>query len=629
MSAGPPAERARPVLVYDGRCRFCVAQARRLDRWLGGRVRIESFRDPGVLAKYPGLSEERCEEALQLVFPDGRIAGGAEAVSRALRLSPLLAPAGWLYEIGPLRRALDAGYALVARNRFRLGGEVCEDAECRLHPHAPAAPESRACVRDLFLRLLGVIFLVAFLSLLSQVTLLFGRRGLLPAREYLDSIRGAAGLLDAPTVFWVDASDATLVGVAVAGALASVLLVLGVAPRPALALLWVLYLSFATIGQDFLSFQWDNLLLESAFFALFIAPAGWRPRRAPPPSAVGVFLVQWLVFRLHVESGAAKLLTGDPTWRDLTAMATYYETAPLPTWVGWYVHQMPLWAHKACSLFTFVVELGAPLAIWGPRRVRGAVFFLMLAMQVSIVLTGNYGFFNYLSAALCLFVLDDGHLAWAARRLPLPWVRGAVSPPGAPEGGEAARRSGAWAAVALVLVPLSIVPFLRFLPLEGLERDLAPVRSALIAFRSINAYHLFATMTIERREVVIEGSVDGEAWRAYEFRYKPGDPARAPGFVAPHQPRVDFQLWFLTLRGGRGAPYFDRLLERLLTAPLRVAPLFSSDPFPDAPPVFLRVALYRYRFTDRAARRDTGAWWRRDLEGYSGVVTRDTFAPRG
>jgi len=645
VTAGDRAVSDLPVLVYDGHCRFCVAQARRLERWAGGRVRIESFRDPGVLAKYPALAEERCEEALQLVLPDGRVASGAEAVSRTLRLSPLLAPAGWLYEIPPLRRALDAGYALVARNRFRLQGEVCEDAECRLHPHAPAAGAARARVRDLFLRILGGIFLVAFLSLLSQVTLLFGRRGLLPAREYLDAIRGAAGVLEAPTLFWIDASDGALVGVAAAGALASVLLVLNIAPRLVLFLLWALYLSFATIGQDFLSFQWDNLLLESAFFSFFIAPAGWRPRRAPPPGGVGVFLMLWLVFRLHVESGAAKLLTGDPTWRDLTAMATYYETAPLPTWVGWYAHQMPLWAHKACSLYTFVVEIGLPLAIWGPRRVRGAVFVVMIAMQISIVLTANYGFFNTLSAALCLFVLDDGHLAWIARRA--RWGRaggdsgategdaGAAAGPAAPAAREPARAlaprgSGALVLAALVLVPLSVVPFLRFIrPLEGLERDLAPVRRALFASRSINAYHLFATMTLVRREIVLEGSEDGDAWRPYEFRYKPGDPTRAPGFVAPHQPRVDFQLWFLTLRGGRSAPYFDRLLERLFIEPRVVAPLFARDPFPDAPPGFVRVAIYRYRFTDAAARRESGAWWRRDLEGYSRVFTPASFAPSG
>src|SRR5213593_2733427 len=238
---------------------------------------------------------------------------------------------------------------------------------------APEPPPGRGRVRDLFLRLLGVIFLAAFLSLLVQVRLLFGRDGLLPAAAYLDAVR-AHGILAVPTLFWLDASDRALVGLGIAGAVLSFGLILNVAPRWCLLALWALYLSFVSVGQDFLSFQWDNLLLESAFFALFVTPGGLRPRNAPPPHPLAVFLMLWLLFRLHVESGAAKWLLGDPTWRDLTAMATYYETAPLPTWIGWYAHQMPLWAHKLCGLYVYVVELGLPFLVYGPGRVRGGVF---------------------------------------------------------------------------------------------------------------------------------------------------------------------------------------------------------------------------------------------------------------
>ncbi len=675
----PPSD-ARAVLVYDGQCRFCVAQASRLARWAGGRVRIESFRDPGVLERYPGLTSERCEEALQLVLPDGRVASGAGAVARTLRLRPILAPIGLLYEVPPFRALLDWGYGVVARNRFRIAGavagrvesriegrvageiagsdpgEVC-DAACRAHAHdgrtedfavsraGSALPRKapRARVRDLFLRLLGAIFVVAFLSLFAQATLLWGERGLLPAREYLAAVRAARGadaplaaLLSAPSIFWLGASDTALRAAAIAGAAIGVALTLGIAPRICLVALWALYLSFVSIGQDFLSFQWDNLILESAFFAMFVAPAGWRPRGAPPPHPIGVFLMLWLVLRLHVESGLAKWLGGDPTWRDLTAMATYYETSPIPTALAWYAHQMPLWAHKACSLFTSVVELGVPLFLWGPAPARLAAFALMLAMQVSILLTGNYGFFNSLSIALCLFVLDDGHLAWAARKFGLArgFARGLARGPAeesAPRHARAAERgrpeprarTAALVAAAIVLVALSILPFARwFKPPEDLMRALAPAQRALQSFRSINAYHLFASMTIERHEVAIEGSADGAEWLPYEFRYKPGDPRRAPPFVAPHQPRVDFQLWFLALGGrARGERYFDALLARCLEEPRAVAPLFSRDPFPETPPARLRVLMYRYRFTDAAARRATGAWWTRELEATSREMT--------
>ncbi len=465
----------------------------------------------------------------------------------------------------------------------------------------------RSFVRDLFLRLLGAVFLAAFLSLLVQATLLFGQQGLLPVQDYL---RAPRGFLNAPTIFWLGASDGTLRAAALAGTVPSLGLILLLAPRCCLALCWALYLSFVTVGQDFLSFQWDNLLLETGLCALFVAPGGLRPRGARPPHRLAVFLMLWLLFRVHVESGAVKLLLGDPTWRDLTAMASYYETAPLPTWLGWYAHQLPLWAHRASSALVYTVELGLPLLVWGPRRLRALVFAGMLAMQLLILATANYGFFNYLSIALALWVLDDAHFGRA----------------GAPS--EPPSRSRVLPVAVPVLVALSVVEFLPFLRVPaGLDAPLVPLRRAVAPLRSINTYHLFAHMTLVRREAVIEGSADGATWLPYEFRYKPGDPERPPPFVAPHQPRVDFQLWFLLLGPRPGARYFDRLLARLLTAPEVVAPLFARDPFPVTPPRLVRVAIYRYRFTDAPTRRATGAWWQRELEGYSRPLSADTIRP--
>jgi hypothetical protein len=295
--------------------------------------------------------------------------------------------------------------------------------------------------------------------------------------------------------------------------------------------------------------------------------------------------------------------------------------------------------------------------------VRLAVFVLFASMQLSILLTGNYGFFNWLSLAVCLFVLDDSHLAR------LPWVRRRTeelaemanradtadsadtanradtpdAPPDSPRAGAAvdgamaesppidrvrsrvASRARAatiaLAALAVIVVPLSVVPFLRFLrPPPEIARITDPVRRQLSNWRSLNAYHLFASMTLVRREAIIEGSADGETWHAYEFRHKPGDPARAPAFVAPHQPRVDFQMWFLLLGGRVGAEYFDVLLARMREDPAAVAPLFAHDPFAGRAPPQIRVAVYRYTFTDVATRRETGNWWTRELQGYSDVI---------
>jgi hypothetical protein len=470
-------------------------------------------------------------------------------------------------------------------------------------------------VRDLFLRLLGVGFTIAFVSLWVQLDVLYGHDGLLPVGEYLHALAATGNARFAPTVFWIASSDTALHVAALAGIVASLALAANVAPRFALVVAWALYLSFVNVGQDFLSFQWDNLLLESALFAFLLVPGGLRPRRAPAPHALAILLMRWLVFRLNFESGAAKLLTGDPTWRNLTAMVSYYETAPLPTWVGWYAHQMPLWAHRAASGFTLAVEVALAPLVFGPRRVRAAVVVVMTLFQLMVLLTANYGFFNYLSLALLLLVLDDGHLAWIAARCGV-----ALAP--APPPLASKRRTAMMLAATLVAVPISIVPFLPFVSRSAARAPaLAPVRDVIEATRSINAYHLFAQMTLVRREVVIEGSDDGTTWQSYELRYKPGDPDRAPPFVAPHQPRLDFQLWFLPLGGRLRARYFDTLLTRLLVHPVAVATLFARDPFSETPPKFLRVALYRYRFTDTATRRASGDWWSRELVGTSQSLT--------
>jgi hypothetical protein len=220
-----------------------------------------------------------------------------------------------------------------------------------------------------------------------------------------------------------------------------------------------------------------------------------------------------------------------------------------------------------------------------------------------VLATANYGFFNYLSLALCLWVLDDGHLPWTRAR-----------PAASPASGVTPQLALATAA----LVALTVVAFLGFVPrLRPLARAVRPVRAALDEVRSINAYHLFAEMTLIRREAVIEGSHDGSDWRAYALHDQPGDVDRAPPFVAPHQPRVDFQMWFLLLGGGRLAPWFGALVDRLQHDPAVVAPLFACNPFPDAPPRLVRLAVYRYRFTDAATRARTGAWWTRELIGTS------------
>ncbi len=473
-------------------------------------------------------------------------------------------------------------------------------------------------VRKWFLRALALVHLASFLSLASQVAWLIGAQGLLPAEAWLEGLRGQVPLWQVPTIFWFGASNAVLRCGAVLGAVFAVALLFGVHPRVSLIALWVLYLSFVSVGQTFFAFQWDNLLLESTLLAWFVAP--WRRSGlAVPPHPAAVFLMQWLLVRLHVESGLAKLLSGDPSWRDLTALVTYYETAPLPTWLGWFAHQLPVVVHQLGALFTLVVEIALPWGIWGPRTIRRLSVGGLALLQFFILATANYGFFNYLTLALCLWGLDDQDIRTLVRSL---GGRTPASPADTRATGSARLSAFAVWVLAGVWAFIAVVPFFPFLP--PLRQALPGLRQSLQPWRLANAYHLFATMTYVRYEPVIEGSEDGQEWREYEFRYKPGDVRRAPAVVAPHQPRVDFQLWFLLLRGR--APrdqYFYNLLVRLLTNPGAVEGLFADDPFSGRMPRMVRLVVYRYRFTDWRTWRSTGAWWQRERVATFGPIERD------
>lgn len=491
------------------------------------------------------------------------------------------------------------------------------DSACGILYDPPMA--ERLLVRNLFLRVLAALLFADFWSLHSQVLVLLGSDGLAPACSALALASAEREWWELPTLLRIGCDDQLLLGLTTAGQVVAVLLALNLAPRICLALSWALYLSLMTVGSPFLDFQWDNLLLETLFFSWFIAPPGLLRGRRMPPHPFAVFLMQWLLFRLHFESGVAKLLSGDPTWRDLTAIVAYYETAPLPTWLGWYAHQLPMWAHQVTAGLTLLIELILPFFYWGPGAMRRVALVASVAFQLVVAATANYSVFNYLSLALCLFLVDDADFrrwfGWLGiGRGEMFWRQGVL-------------RSLSFGVALIILVPLSTLPFLRFAGMAPAET--LPVLEALAPLRTFNVYHLFASMTLERREAVIEGSNDGETWREYVFRYKPGDPKAPPPFVAPHQPRVDFQMWFLLLGRRWGAPYFDRLLKLMLEKPSGVHDLFAKDPFDGAAPRMVRVAIYRYNFTDEKTRRKTGDWWARTLISTSRVRTRDDYGSGG
>jgi hypothetical protein len=480
--------------------------------------------------------------------------------------------------------------------------------------------------RRVFLRLVGIVYLVAFWSIHWQMPGLFGARGLSSAATFLQQVEPQlAGnrVLALPTIFWwLGASDAVLRGVALAGMVAAGALALGWLPLFASVVPWVLYLSLVSVGEPFLSFQWDALLLETGFLAVFFSPATWRlaSPRAAPPSMVVLWLLRLLLFRLMFFSGWVKLASGDPTWWSLDALQYHYWSQPLPTWTSWYANLLPAWAQKVSCAVMFAIELGLPFFLLGPRRLRLFAAAGFLAFQAGIAATGNYGFFNLLTAVLCVPLLDDRLLGRVPRALE-------------PRFGRSPRaRLAVDVAVACVIFALALP--LSWRQLMGtpspLDAPLAPLVQRLRPFHLVNPYGLFAVMTRTRPEVEIEGSDDGASWRPYRFRWKPGPEDRAPAFVEPDMPRLDWQMWFdglaieRMIAAGRGG--YDlvtpALLQRLAEGSPEVLALLDESPFPSAPPRQLRWRLYQYRFTDAAEREATGRWWKRELVYDGGAARR-------
>jgi hypothetical protein len=462
-------------------------------------------------------------------------------------------------------------------------------------------PPTYVLIEWLFIRLLGLIYLIAFVSLAVQITGLVSSGGILPVGEYLRAVQerlGASGYWQVPTLFWLNSSDTVLKLACVLGALLALVLIAGYARRPVLIALFILYLSLAGAAQVFLAYQWDSLLLETGFLAIFLGD-----------SPLMIWLFRWLLFRLMFMSGALKLLSGDPTWRSLTALNYHYQTQPLPTPIAWYANQLPEAFQKLSVLVVFFIELVVPFFIFGPRRLRRLAALAIAFLQILIFLTGNYTFFNLLTIALCVFLLEDATLR---RWFPGSLVRRASASASARD----APKVGRWVAVGVAGMIILISGFQLFGFLGGaLPRPAERALVWLSPFRVVNTYGLFAVMTTTRPEIIIEGSNDRQTWLAYEFKYKPGDVKRPPTWVAPHQPRLDWQMWFAAL----GAFDADRLMVNLMTRLQQGSPdvlaLLGKNPFPGAPPRYVRAEVYHYQFTDFATLRAEGAWWRRELVG--------------
>jgi hypothetical protein len=514
---------------------------------------------------------------------------------------------------------------------------------------------NRLIPRWLFLRALGLIYFSAFFSLLFQIRGLIGPSGILPAREYLQAVAQSLGhvsrLWYAPTLLWFSSSSQMLVALCWIGMAASLLLMFNLWPRAMLAICFVCFLSFVSAAQDFSGYQSDGMLLEAGFISLFFAPPGLRPGlgRSHPSSRASMFLLQWEWFRIYFESGAVKLLSGDPEWRNFTAMDEYYQNGPLPTWIGWYVQHLPHWFHAGSVYATLALELGLVWMFLLPRRWRIVCFFIVTPWQMGVILTANYTFLNYLVLVLGVLLLDDGFCRYLLRIVGIsqsePSAAATALVEGVPVSSQSPLRSTyntiklSLASAVLLCIFYATTALMLLMFWQSVPLPTEPI-VALEPFRVANRYGLFAVMTRGRYEIEFQGSNDGQNWVAYPFGYKPQDVGQPPRIYAPYQPRFDWNLWFASLGAWREYPIVLNSELRLLSGDKDVLALFAGNPFPYEPPRRVRAVLWQYWFTTLAEKQISGAWWRREMrglyaptlereaDGKIGAVEMPTVAPR-
>lgn len=533
-----------------------------------------------------------------------------------------------------------------------------------------AASSSYLLTRWVYLRLLAVVFLCAFVSLWLQIDGLIGSQGILPWSEFHSSaqaytLRKYGSASEAywiwPSLLWLSPSDSLLHAVCLLGTLASVGLLVGFAPAWMLLLMWVMYLSLFSAGRVFLGYQWDLLLLETGFLSIFLA--SWRLwpriRFAAPPSSLMIWVLRWLLFRLMFFAGFVKWASGDTSWRDLSALSYHYWTQPIPSWISWYAHQLPTWMQESSVGIMLFIELVVPFFLFFGRSWRLLAFFLLAGLQVLIGLTGNYGFFNLLTLTLCFTLLDDEHIRlfvpsrWHERLphrvheqlLPTPkqrkvqlvlfgafaafiflgsthiesmralrYIRQPLQPP----------KKSLWKApvqnttYGLAWVGRTIVkstnPYQKLSPENTIGLWLQKQYKRLDKLQWFNRYGLFARMTKKRDEYVIEGSRDGKEWKVYRFHWKPGDTNKAPPIAGLHMPRLDWQMWFAALYD-RPPWWMIRFLDKLLQGKKPVLALMAHNPFPKKPPRWIRAVRYQYRFAPWKTSTSNSPWWQRKKIG--------------
>ncbi len=587
---------------------------RRLSTLAGDRLALATIE--AALSAYPLLSRSSLKAAIHLLLPDGTLLSGAAAVTRIMAIAGIRTwPDRLIRRAPPLRSVAESAYRCVARHRGAA------HVVSRMLVGRIETPSTLLLTRRVFLRLLGVIYLAAFLSIGHQILGLVGSQGLRPAEVMMRAAAEGGAWWKLPTLQWIG-GDGMLTATWIIGAVAAIVLSLGIAPLLSSLTCWAMYLSIVTAGSVFLQFQWDALLLECGLLATLWCPLTWtlNSPKARRPSRVIHWLLVVLLARLVFFGGLAKLQSGDPAWADCTALSYHFWTQPLPWWPAWFAASLPDWLLKTACVLMFVIELGCPLLLFLPRVPRTIGAVCIAALMLGIAATGNYGFFNWLTIVLCLAMVDDAVLL-------LLWPRSVRSRFAAgPRDPNLVAVRWARATVGSFIGVLVLISIWHQAAQRRAWQPLEVVANAVAPWRPVGHYGLFAFMTKSRPELGIEWQDSDGLWHTVQFKWKPGPLDRPGALCQPGMPRLDWQLWFdaiayeAAIRDRRvhdqsgdlrvtGREILPMLLRRIMVLDPVVLDLVETGP--TRPPKAVRWTIDHYEFTTPQQRAEHGDWWKR------------------